>query len=86
MQLVAIDMVGYIIWVNVTSPAVAAKAVRWSRPLRPLFLINFPEGRQVRLTSTRLVLTTDQFRDDKNLHYYAHMECREACVKNVNSL
>ena len=63
MQLVAVDMVGYIVWVNVSSPAVAVKAVRWSRPLRPLFLINFPEGRQVRLTSARLVLTTDQSRD-----------------------
>ena len=41
----------YIIWVNVATPAIAAKAVRWSRPLRPLFLVNFPEGRQVSLIS-----------------------------------
>ena len=47
-QLTGIDMLAYVIWVNVGSPEVAEKAVRWSRPLRVLYLVNFPENRQLR--------------------------------------
>lgn len=43
-----IDMLTYIFWVNLAPQASAEKAVRWSRPLRPFLLINFPEGRQIR--------------------------------------
>jgi len=39
------DMISCCVWANVMAPS---DAVRWSRPLRPLFLINFPEGRQIR--------------------------------------
>ncbi|KAL5008962.1 hypothetical protein ScPMuIL_014543 [Solemya velum] len=45
LMLTVIDMIGYIIWVNV-SPG--TNAVRWSRPLRPLFIVNFSDGRQIR--------------------------------------
>ena len=45
-QLTIIDMMCYCIWVTVAASGPEV-AVRWSRPLRPLFLINFPEGRQV---------------------------------------
>ena len=45
LQLTLVDMVSYIIWVNTSA---ADSAVRWSRPLRVLFLINFPENRQLR--------------------------------------
>ena len=37
-------MLCYIIWVNV---APDTHAVRWSRPLRALYIINFSDGRQV---------------------------------------
>ncbi|XP_069116582.1 uncharacterized protein [Argopecten irradians] len=40
-----IDIIGYIIWKNV---APDQTAIRWSRPLRPLFIINFSDGKQVR--------------------------------------
>ena len=46
-QLTFIDMLSYCIWVNVPGADSAPRAVRWSRPLRPLLLINFPEGRHV---------------------------------------
>ena len=46
-QLIGIDMVCYTMWKELAPPDVADKAVRWSRPLRPLYLINFPQGRQV---------------------------------------
>ncbi|KAI0227845.1 Two pore calcium channel protein 1A [Lamellibrachia satsuma] len=55
--LIAVDMLGYIVWVNVASPEVAAKAIRWSRPLRPLFLVNFPEGRQLRKAFRNILRT-----------------------------
>ncbi|XP_074647512.1 uncharacterized protein LOC141903307 [Tubulanus polymorphus] len=40
-----LDMICFIIWANLVSED---KAIRWSRPLRPLFIINFSDGRQVR--------------------------------------
>ncbi|XP_021370570.1 two pore calcium channel protein 1-like [Mizuhopecten yessoensis] len=40
-----LDIICYIIWVNV---APNSNPVRWSRPLRPLFIINFSDGKQVR--------------------------------------
>lgn len=40
-----IDMICYVIWDNVTH---STRPIRWSRPLRPLFLINFPDGKQIR--------------------------------------
>ncbi|CAG5119818.1 unnamed protein product [Candidula unifasciata] len=43
--LTMVDMIGYIIWINV---APDTHPVRWSRPLRPLFIINFPAGKQIR--------------------------------------
>lgn len=46
-QLTFIDMICYVIWENVTH---STRPIRWSRPLRPLFLINFPDGKQVGLS------------------------------------
>lgn len=46
-QLTFIDMICYVIWDNVTH---STRPIRWSRPLRPLFLINFPDGKQVGLS------------------------------------
>ena len=46
LQLTVIDMICYIIWINV---APDTNPVRWSRPLRPLFIINFSDGKQVSL-------------------------------------
>ncbi|BFZ06995.1 hypothetical protein BsWGS_10034 [Bradybaena similaris] len=43
--LTVIDIICYIIWINL---APDTHPVRWSRPLRPLFIINFPAGRQIR--------------------------------------
>ncbi|KAK3094057.1 hypothetical protein FSP39_023541 [Pinctada imbricata] len=43
--LTVIDIICYLIWDNLQSPS---HAIRWSRPLRPLFMINFPDGKQVR--------------------------------------
>ncbi|XP_059167461.1 two pore calcium channel protein 1-like [Physella acuta] len=43
--LTLIDMIGYIVWTNV---APDSHPVRWSRALRPLFIINFPDGKQIR--------------------------------------
>ncbi|CAL1540973.1 unnamed protein product [Lymnaea stagnalis] len=43
--LTILDMICYIIWINV---APDTHPVRWSRPLRSLFIINFPDGKQVR--------------------------------------
>lgn len=44
-QLTLIDLIIY-----GSLEAVNIHAVRWSRALRPVFLINFPESRQVRMT------------------------------------
>ncbi|CAD5119110.1 DgyrCDS7754 [Dimorphilus gyrociliatus] len=41
--LTVVDIIGYLIWYNLGS-----NAIRWSRVLRPLYLINFPQSRQVR--------------------------------------
>ncbi|KAL8589847.1 hypothetical protein ACOMHN_020850 [Nucella lapillus] len=43
--LTVIDIFSYIVWVNV---APDSNPVRWSRPLRPLFIINFSDGKQIR--------------------------------------
>ncbi|KAI8787824.1 two pore calcium channel protein 1 [Biomphalaria glabrata] len=43
--LTILDMISYIIWSNVDTDV---PPVRWSRPLRPLFIINFPDGKQIR--------------------------------------
>ncbi|ESO94329.1 hypothetical protein LOTGIDRAFT_232558 [Lottia gigantea] len=43
--LMILDIICYIIWVNV---APDTNPVRWSRPLRPLFIVNFSDGKQVR--------------------------------------
>ncbi|KAH9509193.1 hypothetical protein Btru_049330 [Bulinus truncatus] len=43
--LTLLDMIAYIVWSNVASQV---RPVRWSRPLRPLFIINFPDGKQIR--------------------------------------
>ncbi|XP_022331282.2 uncharacterized protein LOC111129290 [Crassostrea virginica] len=40
-----IDMICYVIWDNANT---STRPIRWSRPLRPLFLINFPDGKQIR--------------------------------------
>ncbi|XP_061168551.1 two pore calcium channel protein 1-like [Saccostrea echinata] len=40
-----IDMLCFLIWDNVKT---SSRPIRWSRPLRPLFLINFPDGKQIR--------------------------------------
>ncbi|XP_064622420.1 uncharacterized protein LOC135484707 [Lineus longissimus] len=42
--LVWLDMICFIVWVNLDDTF----AIRWSRPLRPLFIINFSDGRQIR--------------------------------------
>uniref|UniRef100_X2AIS5 Ion transport domain-containing protein n=1 Tax=Capitella teleta TaxID=283909 RepID=X2AIS5_CAPTE len=41
-----IDMMCYSMWSSLGGPS--AHPIRWSRPLRPLFIINLPEGRQIR--------------------------------------
>ncbi|XP_013398841.1 two pore calcium channel protein 1 [Lingula anatina] len=43
--LTCLDMIIYIFWINL---APYAHPVRWSRALRPLYMINFAEGRQIR--------------------------------------
>ncbi|CAH1791470.1 unnamed protein product [Owenia fusiformis] len=43
--LTLLDMVVYLFWVNF---APNANPVRWSRPLRAFYIINFAEGRQIR--------------------------------------
>ncbi|XP_076441597.1 uncharacterized protein LOC143280798 [Babylonia areolata] len=43
--LTVIDMITYIVWTNA---APDTNPVRWSRPLRPLFIINFSDGKQIR--------------------------------------
>ncbi|XP_055957374.1 two pore calcium channel protein 1 isoform X1 [Patella vulgata] len=43
--LTVLDIICYIIW-NQVAPD--TNPVRWSRPLRPLFIINFSDGKQVR--------------------------------------
>ncbi|KAK7476229.1 hypothetical protein BaRGS_00032505 [Batillaria attramentaria] len=43
--LTVIDMIAYIVWINV---APDTHPVRWSRPLRVLFIINFSDGKQIR--------------------------------------
>ncbi|XP_012942639.1 two pore calcium channel protein 1 [Aplysia californica] len=43
--LTLIDMICYIIWQNMSPDT---HPVRWSRPLRPLFIVNFPDGKQIR--------------------------------------
>nr|KAG5691635.1 hypothetical protein BaRGS_023806 [Batillaria attramentaria] len=45
LQLTVIDMIAYIVWINV---APDTHPVRWSRPLRVLFIINFSDGKQIR--------------------------------------
>ncbi|GFR69062.1 two pore calcium channel protein 1 [Elysia marginata] len=40
-----VDMICFIIWRNV---ATSGRPIRWSRCLRPLFIINFPDGKQIR--------------------------------------
>ncbi|GFO10198.1 two pore calcium channel protein 1 [Plakobranchus ocellatus] len=40
-----LDMMCYIIWENL---AKSGHPIRWSRFLRPLFIINFPDGKQIR--------------------------------------
>ena len=47
LQLTVIDMLVYIVWINV---APDTNPVRWSRPLRVLFIINFSDGKQVFLS------------------------------------
>ncbi|XP_067942025.1 two pore calcium channel protein 1-like [Watersipora subatra] len=45
-----IDIMCYVIWRSVApeSPNHFPHPIRWSRPLRPLFIINFPQARQIR--------------------------------------
>ncbi|XP_070181099.1 two pore calcium channel protein 1-like [Littorina saxatilis] len=43
--LTILDMITYIIWVN---QSWTTHPVRWSRPLRPFFIINFSDGKQIR--------------------------------------
>ncbi|CAC5394143.1 TPCN3 [Mytilus coruscus] len=40
-----LDMICFLIWDNV---AHETNPIRWSRPLRPLFIINFSDGKQIR--------------------------------------
>ena len=40
------DIIVYSIWISL---APDTNPVRWSRPLRPLFIVNFPQARQVGL-------------------------------------
>ena len=42
-------MVFYTVWRTRLPPTIAQYAVRISRPLRPIFLVLFPEGRRVSL-------------------------------------
>ena len=44
-QLNVIDIVAYLIWIGVSSSD--EDAIRWSRCLRPLILVNFVEGKHV---------------------------------------
>lgn len=40
-----LDMICFLIWDNVAHDT---NPIRWSRPLRPLFIINFSDGKQIR--------------------------------------
>ena len=46
--LTAIDILTYTIIVEVTGDQNHPAAVRWTRPLRPFLIVNFPESRQIR--------------------------------------
>lgn len=41
-----IDIICYSVWSSLAGES--SHPIRWSRPLRPLFIINLPEGRQIR--------------------------------------
>lgn len=40
-----LDIISYSIWAGIDE---SSNPIRWSRPLRPLFIINFPHARQIR--------------------------------------
>ena len=46
--LTAIDILTYTIIVETTGDQNNSAAVRWTRPLRPFLIVNFPESRQIR--------------------------------------
>ena len=46
--LTAIDILTYTIIVETTGDENHAAAIRWTRPLRPFLIVNFPESRQIR--------------------------------------
>ncbi|XP_046575714.1 LOW QUALITY PROTEIN: two pore calcium channel protein 1-like [Haliotis rubra] len=44
--LTMLDIICFIVWQNLVTPP--TRAIRWSRSLRPFFIVNFSDGKQIR--------------------------------------